>query len=192
MTSEAKEYRVQEPKLIHYIFSTPGGAGLWFVIRILLGWQWFDAARHKLSDPAWMSSGVALKGFWERAVSVPSSGRPIISYGWYRDFIQFMLDHEWYTWFAKVVAIGELAVGLALIFGAFTGIAAFFGSTMNFNYMLAGTASTNPLMFALAILLIMAWKVAGYWGLGRWLLPPVGTPWAPGQMLRAARGKVTP
>jgi hypothetical protein len=34
------------------------------------------------------------------------------------------------------VAYGELLIGIALIGGAFVGIAAFFGAFMNFNFML--------------------------------------------------------
>jgi thiosulfate dehydrogenase [quinone] large subunit len=43
--------------------------------------------------------------------------------------------------------------------------------------MMAGTVSTNPLMFGLLILIILAWKNAGYYGLDRYLLPLLGTPW---------------
>lgn len=42
---------------------------------------------------------------------------------------------------------------------------------------MAGSASTNGLLFALAIALMLAWKVAGWYGLDRWLLPLLGTPW---------------
>jgi thiosulfate dehydrogenase [quinone] large subunit len=45
---------------------------------------------------------------------------------------------------------------------------------------MAGAASTNGLLFALAIVLILAWKVAGWYGLDRWLLPLVSTPWQRG------------
>ena len=72
---------------------------------------------------------------------------------------------------------GEVLVGLALILGAFVGIAAFFGAAMNFNFIMAGAASTNGLLFVLAILLMLAWKVAGWYGFDRWLLPLIGTPW---------------
>ena len=58
------------------------------------------------------------------------------------------------------------------------GIAAFFGAFMNFNFMLAGSASTNPVLFLGGIILILAWKNAGYWGLDRWLLQRLGTPWS--------------
>jgi thiosulfate dehydrogenase [quinone] large subunit len=52
------------------------------------------------------------------------------------------------TW-SYIVAFGEVLVGIGLILGALTGIAAFFGIFMNFNYLLAGTVSTNPILLAL-------------------------------------------
>ena len=50
---------------------------------------------------------------------------------------------------------------------------------MNMSFLLAGSASTNPVLFTLAIGLILAWKVAGYYGLDRYVLPLLGTPVAP-------------
>jgi thiosulfate dehydrogenase [quinone] large subunit len=76
-----------------------------------------------------------------------------------------------------LVAYGELLVGVGLILGGLVGIAAFFGALMNMNFMLAGAASTNPVLFFLAVGLILAWKVAGYYGADRVLLPMLGTPW---------------
>lgn len=77
----------------------------------------------------------------------------------------------------KVIAFGETAVGLGLIFGAFTGIAAVSGAFMNLNFMLAGSSSTNPVLLLLGFLIVLAWKTAGYIGLDRFLLPLLGTPW---------------
>ena len=74
---------------------------------------------------------------------------------------------------------------MGLLFGALTGIAAFFGATMNMSFMLAGSASTNPILFTMAIGLMLAWKVAGYYGLDRYLLPRLGTPWSARQPLQA-------
>jgi hypothetical protein len=34
--------------------------------------------------------------------------------------------------------------------------------------------------FVLSVLLILAWKTAGCYGLDRWLLRPLGAPWMPG------------
>lgn len=104
-------------------------------------------------------------------------GRPNIAFDWYRTFIQSMLDAQAYTWFSKVVAFGELTVGILLILGAFTGVAALAGGFMNWNYMMAGSASTNPMFFLIEVGLIMAWKVAGYIGADYFLLRYLGTPW---------------
>ena len=179
---KAGEY-YSDPPIARTLFSTTRFAWLWAALRLWLGYQWIEAARHKIGVEAWTGSGAALRGFWERAVAVPNPpARPAIAFEWYRSFIQYLLDTQSYTWFAKVVAYGELAIGITLIIGAFVGIAAFFGAVMNWNFMMAGTASTNPLLFTLAILLILAWKVAGYYGLDRVLLPVLGTPWKPGKV----------
>lgn len=171
------EIVIADPPIAHSLFSTTKFAWLFAILRIYLGWQWVDAGWHKVADPKWVNGGEALKGFWTRAVAMPETGRPPISFDWYRDFINFMLQNEYYTWFAKLVAYGEVLIGIALILGAFVGIAAFFGGFLNWNFIMAGTASTNALLFVIAIVLMMAWKVAGWYGLDRFLLPMVGTPW---------------
>ena len=168
---------VQDPPLLQKLLSDRRAGWFWLIPRLWLGWRWVEAASHKVTEPAWIESGVAVKGFWEQAIAIPESGRPMIAFDWYRALIQALLEAEAYTWFAKVVAYGELLVGIALILGAFTGIAAFFGALMNWNFMLAGSASTNPVLFVIAIGLILAWKVAGYIGLDYFLLPWLGTPW---------------
>ena len=169
---------VQDPPLVQKLLSHPLAGLLWLPLRIWLGYQWFVAGSHKISNPAWVVTGDALKGFWTNAVKVSAeTGKGPITFDWYRSFLQFMLDNQAYTWFAKLVAYGELLIGIALILGIFTGIAAFFGGFMNFNFMLAGSASTNPLLFVIAVSLIMAWKVAGYFGADYFLLRFLGTPW---------------
>jgi thiosulfate dehydrogenase [quinone] large subunit len=69
-------------------------------------------------------------------------------------------------------------------------VAAFFGGVMNWSFIMAGSASTNGMLFAIATWLVLAWRNAGWIGLDRWLLPLLGTPWKPGPALairRAAR-----
>ncbi|MDI3342091.1 MAG: DoxX family membrane protein [Sphaerobacter sp.] len=184
---------ITDPPVAHWLFADVRSAPLWFGLRVFLGYEWLAAGWHKVTDPAWMDGGTALANFWQRVTAVPEQGRPAITYGWYRDFLNWMLEREWYTWFAPLVAVGETLVGLALLLGAFVGIAAFFGTLMNFNFMLAGTASTNPVLFGLGVFLVLAWKVAGHWGLDRVILPALGAPWSPGKLFRApARGPKAP
>lgn len=168
---------VKDPPLLKKIFSDKRAGLLWLLPRFWLGYQWIDAALHKVNNPAWVAGGEALKGYWLNAVSIPEAGRPPIAFDWFRTFVQALLDAQSYTWFAKFVAYGELFVGIALVLGFFTGIAAFFGAAMNWNFMMAGSASTNPVLFVIAIGLILAWKVAGYIGIDFFLLPRLGTPW---------------
>ncbi len=168
---------VEDPPVAKLLFSDTRLAPVWTVIRVLLGFAWLDAGLHKVSDAGWMVTGESLLGFWTRAVAIPEQGRPPISFDWYRSFLQGMIDAGSYTWFAKLIAVGEVLVGVALIVGAFVGIAAFFAALMNWNFIMAGSASTNGLLLVGAIVLILAWKVAGYYGADYFLLPRLGTPW---------------
>lgn len=161
---------LQDPAFATSLFNDVRFSVLWLVVRVWLGYQWIDAAIHKIGVPAWTETGDALKGYWTRAVAIPETGRPSIAFDWYRSFIQGLLDAEAYTWFAKLVVYGELLVGVALIVGAFVGIAAFFGALMNWSFIMAGSASTNGVLLIVALLLILAWKTAGYIGLDYFLL----------------------
>lgn len=170
---------VTDPPIIQKLLNDPRAGWIWLLPRLWLGYQWIQASMHKINNPAWVSNGTALKGFWTAAVAIPPApAKPAISFDWYRTFIQMMLDAQAYTWFAKLVAYGELLIGIALILGAFTGVAAFFSGMMNWNFMMAGSASTNPMLFLVAVGLILAWKVAGYIGADYFLLPIIGTPWS--------------
>jgi len=169
---------VSDPALVTKLFNSTQFAWLWALVRVYVGYQWLTSGWGKATGTGWVDGGASLKAFFTRVVAVPAApARPAITYDWYRSFIQFLLDTESFTWFAKLIAYGEVVVGLCLIFGILTGFAALGGAMMNFNFMLAGTASTNPVLFLFAVLLILAWKTAGYLGADRYLLPLIGTPW---------------
>ncbi len=182
--------RFTDPPVVNALFSSPRWSWIWLIARLYVGYTWISSGIGKLSNPAWVQTGEALKGFWERAVLIPDApARPAITFGWYRTFIQALLDSGSYTWFSKLVVAGEILIGAALILGLFTGLAAFFGGFMNWNFMMAGTASSNPVLFTLSILLILAWKTSGWLGLDRWILPLLGTPWQPGRLFKNAQSK---
>ena len=186
-TFERRDLR--DPGFITAIFGNTWLAPLWLAARLYLGYQWLIAGSHKVwGANRWIfvSGGdQALKKYWQNAITIPQTGKPAISYDWYRHFLTFMLNHEWYRWFAWVIALGETTAGVLLIIGAFTGLAALGGAAMNFNYLLAGSASTNPVLFVIALLILLGWKVSGWIGVDRWLLPALGTPWQPGSVFRA-------
>jgi thiosulfate dehydrogenase [quinone] large subunit len=175
-----KRMRIEDPPVAQALFGDVRWAWIWLILRLYLGWQWINAGWGKLTNPSWVGSdaGTAISGFVQGALAKTTGAHPDVQ-SWYATFLQnVILAHP--AFWSYVVSFGETLVGIALILGLFTGIAAFFGSFMNANYLLAGAVSTNPILFVIAILLILAWKTAGWWGLDRWVLPALGTPWSPG------------
>ena len=166
-SADATVVEVEGPAFTRFLFGNTQAGLFWLPIRLFLGFSWIEASLHKITGTGWLDGGTALQGYWTAAVAIPEKGRPSISFEWYRDFLNLLLNNDAYTWFAPLIAFGELAVG----------IAAFFGALMNMSFLLAGSASTNPVLFTFAIGLILAWRVAGYYGVDRYLLPMLGTPW---------------
>ncbi len=157
--------------LVEFIQRESKLAPLWFIIRLYLGWQWLAAGFSKVTSSAWIGSdaGTALTGFLNTALTKTSGAHPDVS-GWYAWLIG-NIGLPLATPISYLVVIAEVLVGIALVLGAFTVIASFFGAFMNFNYLLAGTVSINPQMFFLQILLLFTWRYAGKIGLDHWLNP---------------------
>ena len=167
---------VPENPVSRFLFSDTRSAFIWLIIRLYVGFAWLKAGWGKVQSDAWTgeNAGTALQGFVQGALAKSQEGVDVT--GWYATFLEnSVLPNA--KLFAFMVAYGELLVGLGLVFGLLTGIAAFFGALMNFSFLLAGTLSSNPILFVLATWLVLAWKVAGWYGLDRWALPKLGTPW---------------
>jgi thiosulfate dehydrogenase (quinone) large subunit len=177
VTDNKGQVLIQDPPIAQFLFQGTIASWLWLVVRVYVGWDFLDAGWHKFQTAAWMDgSGQAILGFWNGALGT-SAGKPAITFDWYRGFIQLLVDSHAEGWFSYVIVFGELAVGVGLILGAFVGLAATGGLLMNTAFLLAGTTSTNPVLVLLGVLLILAWKNAGYIGLDHYLLPMFGTPW---------------
>lgn len=168
---------VPENPVSMFLFSSTRSGWIWLLVRLYLGYAWLTSGLKKLTAEAWTGSeaGAAIQGFVGGALAKAEEGKDVT--GWYASFLEgFVLPNA--KLFSYMVAFGEVLVGLGLILGLLTGIAAFFGGLMNASFLFAGTVSSNPLLFILATWLVMAWKVAGWYGLDRWALPLLGTPWS--------------
>ncbi|GGR03245.1 DoxX family protein [Deinococcus ruber] len=177
---------IPEPNITRFLFADTRLAPLWLLLRLYVGYEWLSAGWDKFTNPAgvWVGdkAGAAVSGFLNGALKKTSGDHPDVQ-GYYAWFVQHVaLPNA--AFLSYLVTYGEILVGVALILGLFTGIAAFFGGLMNANYLLAGTVSTNPALFVLATLLVLAWRTSGYWGLDRWILPRIGVPGAPGTLFR--------
>ncbi|MDF2503600.1 DoxX family membrane protein [Clostridium sp.] len=146
---------------------------IWTVLRIWLGYQWLTAGIEKVTGQGWIGSkaGVSITGFLKGALSKATGEHPLVQ-GWYASFIKsFALPNA--EVFSYLVAFGEILVGISLILGALTIVGLIAGAFMNLNYMLAGTTSTNPILYTAAILLIVAGTNAYILGLDRFILPKI-------------------
>ena len=168
---------IGESKTSKFLFSSTAFGWVWFLARVWVGWQWLEAGWGKFNNPSWVgeNAGMAITGFFKGALAKTTGAHPDVS-GWYAAFLQNVAMPNAEV-FSYLVTFGEILIGVGLILGAFTGIAAFFGSFMNLNFLFAGAVSINPLLLLIQLLLILAWKNAGWVGLDRWLLPRLGTPW---------------
>jgi thiosulfate dehydrogenase [quinone] large subunit len=161
---------------------------IWLLLRLYIGYQWISAGWEKLHSPAWVgsSAGSAMAGFVKGALAETTGAHPSVQ-GWYAAFLQNVVLPNIKVW-SFAISIGEFLVGVALVLGLFTGIAAFFGGFMNVNYLMSGALSTNPILFVVATWLVLAWKTAGWIGLDHWVLPALGTPWSPGFIFKQQKG----
>lgn len=170
-----KEVLVEENPVSSWLFTNTASAWIWLILRLYLGVAWLMAGVGKVQDDAWTgeNAGAAIKGFMGGALEKVEAGDVPT---WYAFFLESIVLPNAAV-MSYMVAWGEVFVGLGLIVGLLTGIAAFFGALMNMSFLLAGTVSTNPIMFMIAVVLILAWKTAGWYGLDRYVLPKLGTPW---------------
>ncbi len=199
--------QVPEPPIARFLFADTRMAWFWLIVRLYVGYQWLVAGTEKLfgfnidftSKGFWTGDlsqswifgshlGAGVAGFAKGAIAQAqtTTGHPAVQ-GWYAWFLQTFVQPIPGFW-AYVITFGEVAVGIGLILGLLTGIAAFFGVFMNMNFLLGGAVSINPIIGGLAMFLILAWRIAGYYGVDRWLLPLLGTPWT-GSLARQEQAK---
>jgi len=181
--------RFPEPAISRFFLASPGSSPLWFVVRMNVGAQWLLAGFEKVGSPVWGTSGKALGGFVAGALAQTTGAHASVQ-GWYAWFLQHMVLPN-AGLFSFLVTWGEVAVGIGILLGILTGIAAGFGVLMNLNYLLAGTVSINPVLGMFGLFLVISWRVCGYIGFDRWLLPMLGLPWQPGTAFHAHEAPAT-
>ncbi|WP_018663035.1 DoxX family protein [Heyndrickxia acidiproducens] len=138
---------------------------IWAILRIWLGVQWLGAGIEKITG------GFDASGFLKGALAQTGGENPAVQ-GWYASFIShFALPNV--ELFNVLVPYGELLVGIGLIVGLATIPALLAGALMNLNFMLAGTTSTNPVLYTVAIILLFTGSASYFWGLDRFAVPAV-------------------
>lgn len=131
-----------------------------FLLRVGLGWLFFYAGLTKLINPAWSAAGY-LKG----AKTLP-------------EFYQWLASPDILPFINFVNEWGLTLIGLALIFGLFTRLAAWLGALMMLLYYfpvlqfpIAGEHSfivDDHIVYGLALLALAAARAGRFGGLEQW------------------------
>jgi thiosulfate dehydrogenase (quinone) large subunit len=171
-------------RVADWLFRSSAASVIWLVVRVWLGYQWANAGYQKIwgseKSSFWFGGGAGVKGFATAGVLGSSTGKGGASYGWWAGFLHnFVIPNA--SWIAKLIALAELAIGIALILGFLTGLAALAGLLLNLIYMFTGSAGVNPAYAILSMGLILAWRNAGLLGLDRLVL---GGVWRRNQLSR--------
>ncbi len=144
----------------------------WLAVRLVVGIEWLQAGLEKLGEPGWTASpvGAAVDGFLRAAVERATTGpHPEVPHWYYNLIVDVFLPNT--DVFAYLVTVGEIAVGVALIAGLFTRLAALGGVTMNLAFLWSGVSSTNPPLLLLGIAILFLGHNAGRYGLDGVVLP---------------------
>jgi thiosulfate dehydrogenase [quinone] large subunit len=133
LTGRQSVTSIEDAPIARLLFGDVRWGWLWLILRLYVGWEWLSAGWGKVTSPVWTGSkaGVALTGFLQGALAKTAGDHPDVQ-GWYAAFLQNVVIPNAVFW-SYLVSWGELVVGIALILGILTGVAAFFGSFMNMN-----------------------------------------------------------
>jgi len=151
------------------------------VLRIVVGTWFLKAVWTKLG--LGLAAGVIpypavsprFVSFHPRRVAEFAAGNPI---GWYKDFLDTtVLPHA--SLFATLQTYGEVVVGIGLVLGLLTGLAAAVGLFLALNYGLAtqwmsfGQQGFHLLLITSMVLFLVA-RAGRVWGVDAWLVTRAG------------------
>jgi thiosulfate dehydrogenase [quinone] large subunit len=130
----------------------------WLAMRVWLGIMWIQAGWAKLfgAENAFFlhHNGAGVAGF-------AAHGTP--AYTWWGSFLHgFVVPQA--GWIGILVAVGEFTIGVALVAGLFTRIAALSSLALLFTYVMSGTASVCAFYALFAIVILTMWRTSSWIG----------------------------
>jgi thiosulfate dehydrogenase (quinone) large subunit len=129
----------------------------WTAMRVWLGVMWIQAGSAKLwgaEAAAFLHSSAGVAGF-------AAHGTP--AYSWWGSFLHgFVVPNA--GWIGVLVAVAEFTIGVALVAGLFTRVAALGSLALLFTYVMSGTASVCAFYAAIAIVILVMWRTSSWIG----------------------------
>ncbi|MCH1642657.1 DoxX family protein [Paenibacillus timonensis] len=149
--------------IVKWLRESTVASWLLLLIRLYVGYEWLTSGWGKVTG------GFDAAGYLSGALAKSGGEHPAVQ-SWWASFLElFALPNV--GLFNILVPYGEVLVGLGLILGGFTWLAAFFGMVMNFAFLFSGTVSTNPQLLLLEIFIVVAGSNAGRIGLDAFIQP---------------------
>lgn len=146
----------------------PIKAILGLLLRLYFGYGFITAGLEKWETGFGAKDVVSMM---QRGAKAAEGAHPSVS-GWWLWIMNNIVTPN-AGLFAFMVKCGEVLVGLGLILGLITTLAALFGMIMNLSFLLSGTLSSNA-QYVIAFVLIIAWGAAAYEvGLDRIVMPKI-------------------
>ena len=147
------------PRAVQFLAQSKVMAVGWTAMRVWLGIMWIQAGVAKLwgaENPAFLhNNGAGVAGFASHGTA---------AYSWWGTFLHgFVVPNA--GWIGVLVAVAEFAVGIALVLGFFTRIAALGSLALLFTYVMSGTASVCAFYALFAIVVLATWRTSSWIGL---------------------------
>jgi thiosulfate dehydrogenase [quinone] large subunit len=146
------------PRAWEWLKQSKVAAVAWTAVRVWLGIMWLQTGWSKLwgaENGAFLHhNGAGVAGF-------AAHGKA--AYSWWGSFLHhFVVPNS--SWIAVVVAVAEFAIGIALVAGLFTRVAALGSLGLLFTYVMSGTASVCAFYALLAIVILTMWRTSSWLG----------------------------
>lgn len=154
--------RIPQIKALTWPFRSPFSSPVWLALRLYLAWVWLQFGISKIRG-GWLD-GDGVHGL----LSAVAAGQTPAPFPFYTRIAEWLVASGLDDVLSVVMPLAEVAVGLAFLTGVLLVPAAIGATLLNVNLVLSGVASLHfdGRIIALQILLLLAWRVAGYLGLG--------------------------
>ena len=93
---------IQDPPIAQFLFQGTIASWLWLGVRLYVGLAFITSGLGKFTGGKWLDgTGNSILPFWQNAVKIPDApAKPLITFEWYRGFLQFMIDTNAAPWFS--------------------------------------------------------------------------------------------
>jgi thiosulfate dehydrogenase (quinone) large subunit len=146
------------PRTLVWLQRSKVMAIVWTAMRVWLGVMWIQAGVAKL----WGAENSAfLHNNGAGVAGIAAHGTP--AYSWWGTFLHgFVVPNS--GWIGILVAVGEFVIGIALVLGLFTRIAALGSLVLLFTYVMSGTASVCAFYALFAVVILATWRTSSWIG----------------------------